>query len=369
MTRRTREQRPGDGAGRGATDLLAPRTSPAGEEHVPPAAQESSSRWRDRRALILLGGALVLAAAMVAGIALGSVRVPLADIWAVALGEQTGARRFIIVDLRLPRVLLAALVGMNLAIAGTILQSVTRNPLADPHLLGLSAGGGLAAVLLLKLAPATPTSALPPLAFAGSLAGALVVYLLAWRGGVTPARLLLAGVAAGALFGALTTGLLLTSRLTVQAIMSWLAGGFYGRSWPYLQILLPYSVLGSAGALLLARRLDVLALGDEPAAVLGVRVQRLRALLTALAALLTGSAVAVAGLIGFAGLVVPHIARMLVGGGHRYMLPLAALLGGALLVSADIVARTVAAPRELPVGIVTAVIGAPVFVLLLRRQP
>ena len=363
------DAQPGDPARTAASGLLTPSGDHGRAPPIDAMPAPGGARLRfDRRPLVLFGGVALLAAAMVAGIALGAVRVPLADIWSVLLGEQAGPQRYIIVNLRLPRVLLAALVGMNLAIAGMILQSVTRNPLADPHLLGISAGGGLAAVLALKLAPTTAVANLPPFAFAGSLLGAAIVYLLAWRGGVSPTRLVLAGVAVGALFAAFTTGLLLPSTLTIQAIMSWLAGGLYARSWPYVRILAPYSAVGGLLALLLARRLDVLALGDEPAAVLGVRVQRLRALLTGLAALLTGSAVAVAGLIGFVGLIVPHIARMLVGAGHRYALPLAALLGGALLVSADIIARTVAAPRELPVGIVTAAIGAPFFLYLLRRN-
>jgi iron complex transport system permease protein len=326
------------------------------------------TRRRDRRPLILLAVLLLLLVVMVAGIMIGSVRVSIGDIWAALTGEHTGGGRFIVWNLRLPRVLLAALVGMNLAIAGSILQSVTRNPLADPQLLGLSAGGALLAVLALRVAPAAAIGSLPPIAFVGSLAGALIVYLLAWRGGVSPARFILAGVAVGALFAAFTTGILLTSSLTVQAIMSWLAGGFYARSWPHVQTILPYSLLGIAGAMLLARRLDVLALGDEPASVLGVPVQRMRALLTGLAAVVTGSAVAVAGLIGFVGLIVPHAARMLVGSGHRYAIPVAALLGGALLVGSDLIARTVVAPRELPVGVVTAAIGAPAFLYLLRRR-
>jgi iron complex transport system permease protein len=342
---------------------------------APPATQAPAAepapgrqgRRLDRRPFVLGGGLLLLLAVMVTGIAVGSVRVPPADIWTGIFGDHTGTRPYIVWNLRLPRVLLATLVGMNLALAGAILQSVTRNPLADPHLLGLSAGGALAAVLVFHYVPGVTVGTLAPIAFAGSLAGAAAVYVLAWRGGVSPSRLILAGVAIGAIFAAFTTGLLLTTGLTTQAIMAWLAGGFYGRSWPHVRVLAPYWAIGLAGALLLARRLDVLALGDEPAAVLGVRVQRMRAILTALAALLTGSAVAAAGLIGFVGLVVPHAARLLVGSGHRYLIPMAAVLGGALLVGSDLVARTVAAPRELPVGIVTAVIGAPAFLVLLRR--
>lgn len=359
-----------------------PLTTPAGGRAVdgasvgtlaarpdgPPATAGGRRRQRDRRPLLLLIAAAILVMVMVAGVSLGSVRVSLADIWPALLGDHTGSGRFIVWNLRLPRVLLAVLVGMNLAVAGAILQSVTRNPLADPHLLGLSAGGALAAVLALHLAPAMAVGNLPPLAFGGSLLGAAIVYTLAWRGGVSPTRLILAGVAIGALFTAFTTGLLLSSSLTIQAIMSWLAGGLYARSWQYVRILAPYWAGGMVAAMLLARQLDVLALGDEPASVLGLRVQRLRALLTGLAALLTGSAVAVAGLIGFVGLVVPLVARMLVGSGNRYVLPMSALLGGSLLVASDLIARTVASPRELPVGIVTAAIGAPFFIYLLRSR-
>jgi iron complex transport system permease protein len=344
--------------------FAVPESHPAAS----PPARSRPARRLDRRPLVLLGAVLLLLALMVAGVALGSVRVSLGDIWAALLGQHTGAGRYIVWNLRLPRVLLAVAVGMNLAIAGAVLQSVTRNPLADPHLLGLSAGGALAAVAALKLWPALALGNLAPIAFVGSLTGAALVYGLAWRGGVSPTRFVLAGVAVAALLSAITTGLLMTSGLTVQAIMSWLSGGLYARSWSHLRVIAPYWAIGSVAALLLARRLDVLALGDEPAAVLGLRVQRLRALLTALAALLTGSAVAVAGLIGFVGLVVPHIARMLVGSGHRYLLPVAALLGGALLVASDLIARTAASPRELPVGIVTAVAGAPFFLYLLRRR-
>ncbi|MGE3599571.1 MAG: FecCD family ABC transporter permease [Dehalococcoidia bacterium] len=350
---------------------LHPATSavaPSDRTHRRPEPKAPMSRRRDRRPLILLAVLLLLLVVMVAGIMIGSVSVSIGDIWAALAGEHTGGGRFIVWNLRLPREQLAALVGKHLAVAGAILQSDPRNPLADPQLLGLSGGGALLAVLALRVAPGAAIGSLPPLAFAGSLAGALIVYLLAWRGGVSPSRLILAGVAVGALFAAFTTGILLTSSLTVQAIMSWLAGGFYARSWPHVETILPYSLIGIAGAMLLARRLDVLALGDEPAAVLGVRVQRLRALLTGLAAVLTGSAVAVAGLIGFVGLIVPHAARMLVGSGHRYAIPVGALLGGALLVGSDLIARTIVEPRELPVGVVTAAIGAPAFLYLLRRR-
>ena len=324
-------------------------------------------RRPDRRPVVLVAAVLLLAVTVVLGVAYGSVRVPMSDVWAALLGERTGGGRYIAWNLRLPRVLIAVLVGMNLGLAGALLQSLTRNPLSEPHLLGISAGGGLAAVLALRLWPGMPFTRLPALAFLGSLAGAALIYGLAWRGGVSPLRLVLAGVAVGALLGAFTTGILLTSQITLQTTMSWLAGGLNARSWPHLRTLVPYWAAGTVAVLALARTLDVLALGDEPASSLGLRVQWLRAGLTALVALLTGSAVAVAGIIGFVGLIVPHLARMLVGSRHAYLLPVAALFGGSLLVAADAVARTIAAPRELPIGIVTAVAGAPFFLWLLRR--
>ncbi|MBI2761744.1 MAG: iron ABC transporter permease [Chloroflexi bacterium] len=340
----------------------------------PEAPHRSSAHGRgaivsriDRRPFVLLGAAALLGVAIVAGVSLGAVRVPVSDVIGAILGDHAEGNRSIVWNFRLPRVVLAALVGINLGLAGALLQSLTRNPLAEPNLLGISAGGGLAAVLALKLDPATPFTELRWFAFLGALAGAALVYGLAWRGGVVPLRLLLAGVAVGALFTALTTGILLTSSLTLQSTMAWLAGGLAARSWEHLRAILPFSGAGVVASMLLCRKLDVLALGDEPATGLGLPVQWLRVGLTVVVAVLTGSAVAVSGLIGFVGLIVPHMARALVGPRHSYLLPVSALLGGSLLVSADIVARTIASPRELPIGIVTAVAGAPFFLYLLRR--
>ena len=320
----------------------------------------------DRRPLILLLGLLLLVGAGLVGAMAGAVRTPFADVWAALTGTRSG-RAALIWNLRIPRVLLAATVGANLALAGALLQSLTRNALAEPHLLGISAGGGLAAVLALKLNPATPFSQLPPVSFAGALLAAFLVYGLAWKQGVAPLRLVLAGVATGALLTALTTGILLTSQITLQTTMLWLSGGLSARTWSHLQALLPFTIGGLLVTVLLARALDVLALGDEPAAALGLPVQLVRGVVLAVVALLTGSSVAVAGLIGFVGLIVPHIARLLVGPRHAYLLPVSAILGGVLLVCADAIARTVAAPRELPIGIVTAVMGAPFFLWMLRR--
>jgi iron complex transport system permease protein len=259
-------------------------------------------------------------------------------------------------------------VGANLGIAGVLLQGITRNPLGDPHILGFSAGAGVAAVGLLRVAPEVPLALVPAAAFGGALASAALVYALAWRGGISPVRFALAGVAVAALFTALSTALIATSKLFTQAALAFLAGGLYQRGWEHVHQVWPYTLVGGVIALIVADSLNVLALGDDVARGLGMRVERTRALLAALAAVLTGAAVAVAGLVAFVGLVVPHIARLLVGSDQRAVLPLSALLGALLLVLSDSVARVVVAPGEIPVGIVTAIVGAPVLLILIRTR-
>jgi iron complex transport system permease protein len=276
--------------------------------------------------------------------------------------------RQIVWQLRVPRVLVAGLVGANLGIAGTLLQGITRNPLADPHIMGFSSGAGLAAIALLVWAPGYPVGLVAPVAFLGSLASAAVVYSLAWRGGLSPVRFALSGVAVAALFTALSAAAIATSDLFTQATLSFLVGGLFGRDWGDLRLIWPYTAAAGAVAIVVADALNVLTLGDDIARSLGMRVERTRLLLAALAALLTGSAVAVSGLLAFVGLVIPHAARLLVGGDYRLVMPLAALLGAGLLVFADTFARLVIAPAEIPVGIVTAVIGAPTLLLLVRTR-
>jgi iron complex transport system permease protein len=276
--------------------------------------------------------------------------------------------RQIVWQLRVPRVLVAASVGANLALAGVLLQGVTRNPLAGPHVLGLSAGAGFAAITIVIVAPGTPVELVAPAAFVGAIAAAAVVYALAWRGGISPVRFALSGVATAALFTALSTAVLASSDLFTQSVLSFLAGGLFARDWDDARQILPYTLAIGSGAIVVAGALNVLALGDDVARGLGMRVERTRLLLVVLAAALTGSAVAVSGMLAFVGLVVPHGARLLVGSDHRWIAPLAAVLGATLLVLADTFARIVIAPTEIPVGIVTAVIGAPVFLLLIRTR-
>lgn len=274
----------------------------------------------------------------------------------------------IVWELRLPRVLTAAAVGAGLAVAGAVMQSLTRNPLADPYLLGLSSGASLGAVSVLVLGVAL---LLPVAAFAGAMLALVAALSLAGSlGTITPSRTVLAGLAVGQLAAAATSFVIFWSATgdSYREILSWLLGSVAGATWTSVAIAgVAVVVLGTVltGA---SRRLDAFAFGDVAASALGVDVGRTRWTLLALVALLTGALVAVSGSIGFVGLILPHAVRLLTGAGHRRLLPLAALVGASFLIWADTLARTVFEPRELPVGIVTAFLGAPVFALILWRR-
>jgi len=306
---------------------------------------------------LLLGTVAVLA--LVASVVLGPAAVP----W----GEL--AHSDIVWSLRAPRAILAFLVGGSLGVAGAGLQALVRNPLADPFLLGLSGGAGLGAVVALALHLSGPW-ALPLAAFAGALAALGLVYRMGLVGGAAldPRILLLGGVAVGAFAAAITTAIVaLADAAELRNAFLWLWGGLSASSWDSVLLLALYAPLPLAVLLAAARPLDLLALGEEPARYLGADVEAVKRRVYLAASLLTAAAVAVSGVIGFVGLVVPHIARLAWGHRHRSLLPAAFIGGGALLAIADTLARTVVAPRELPVGVVTALIGVPVFALLLRR--
>ncbi|MBB5640693.1 FecCD family ABC transporter permease [Cryobacterium roopkundense] len=272
---------------------------------------------------------------------------------------------------RLPRVLMALLAGGGLALAGTLMQAVVRNPLAEPYILGVSAGAGVGAVLVIVLGSAVVGGlTLQAAAFGGALVATTAVYLFArQRGAISPTRLILAGVALGSLFSAITSYLTITTDAqNVFSVLFFLLGSVSAVTMN--QLAAPAVVL--AVVLLLAltqgRSLNALLMGDEAATSLGVSVQRLRGGLLVATALLTGTIVSVAGGIGFVGLVIPHVCRILVGSDHRRMLPAAVLAGGLFLALADLLARTVAAPTEIPLGILTALVGAPFFLWLMRRK-
>jgi iron complex transport system permease protein len=327
----------------------------------------------------LWAGVLVLAtiASIVLAVTVGPADITARDVWASVLhhlgvGESplTVLRDGIVWQLRMPRVLTAAAVGAGLAMAGAVMQALTRNALADPYLLGLSSGASLGAVSVLLLGLSV---LLPVAAFAGALAALLLTLLIARAGGagLAPTRTVLAGVAVSSLGAALTSFVVFWTATgdSYREILSWLLGSLAGADWTTVTIAAGALAAVGLPIVLSGRSLDAFAFGDTAAAALGVHVSRTRWLLLIATALLTGAMVSVSGSIGFIGLVLPHAVRLVVGARHRVLLPLSALVGAIVLIWSDTLARTLFDPRELPVGIVTAVVGAPLFILLLVRRP
>jgi iron complex transport system permease protein len=315
-------------------------------------------------------GLLLLALLVSLGLGLAAGTVPLApaEVWA-GLWHGDASSAVIVRDLRAPRVLLAFCVGGSLAVCGAALQAMIRNPLAEPYLLGLSGGAGLGAVIAIATR-AAGAWAVPIAAFAGAVAAVALVYRLSLVAGrrLDPRVLLLSGVVVGSFAGALMSAIIVLSPSAgIRNAFLWLLGGFGSASWQTLAVFAAYAVLplGLIGAS--ARSLDLIALGEEPAHHLGADVDRTRRLVYASTALLTAASVAACGIIGFVGLVVPHAVRTVSRPLHRSLLPLVFLAGGGFLVLSDVVSRTVVRPLELPVGVITALVGVPLFALLLRR--
>lgn len=319
-----------------------------------------------KRTFVMLVGLVSVVLTIFAGVSFGAVKIPFAEFWAAITQKEMTENYQILFQIRIPRVIVGALTGMNLALAGCILQGILRNPLADPGIIGVSAGAGVAAMLVMVLYP-EQTILVPIVAFLGALIATALVFLLSWERGIHPLRMILAGVAVGAFFGGAMSAIMVFHSDKIQGTVNWLAGGFQGRSWEHVKMILPYSVIGVAGTLIGARYLNALQLGDDMAKSIGTNVEKIRFCMVALAALLAASAVSVAGMLGFVGLVVPHMIRMMVGSDFEYLLPCSALFGAALVVGADTVARTAFSPIEVPVGIFMAFLGAPFFLYLLKK--
>ncbi|MFO7168647.1 MAG: iron ABC transporter permease [Chloroflexota bacterium] len=338
--------------------------------------------WAPASLWLPLGGAAaLLLVALALGVAIGSVYIAPEAALRLLLA-RAGLAPFpadlpaslerILLDIRLPRVALIALAGAALSCSGAAYQGLFRNPLADPYLIGVAAGAGLGAISVITLQSAgaliASPLAVPAGAFGGALVAVLVVYRLGsvgWYAGAT--TLILAGVAVGAIASSLSTYLMIRGGQQVTRVLTFLLGGYGGAGWSAVFVVAPVALAGIAALHLCARPLNLLLFGEEQAQRLGVDVRRARLVIVVAATLTTAAAVAFAGLIGFVGLVAPHTARLLVGADHRRVMPLATLGGAAFLVLADLVARTAAAPQELPLGVVTAVAGAPFFLYLLRR--
>jgi iron complex transport system permease protein len=334
-------------------------------------------RPRELTPALLVAGLATVAVAALVGLAVGPVPIDAGAILRSAaarlgLGADglSATESAILWELRAPRVALGLAVGALLGGSGAAYQGVFRNPLADPYLLGVAAGAGLGATLAIVTGASASGAAVPPAAFAGALlaVGATAVLSLRRRGGVGPAALILAGVAVAALLAAVQTYLLQRYADSLRVVYGWLLGRLSTAGWDDVLLVLPYLAVCAVLLVLAAPALDVLAVGDEEAATLGVRPGRTRALVVAVASLGTAAAVSVSGLIGFVGLLVPHGVRLLAGTANRRVVPLSMLAGAAFLVIADLVARTVQAPAELPIGVITALVGAPAFLLVLRSQ-
>jgi iron complex transport system permease protein len=337
-----------------------------------------------RKKILILGMlGLALVAAVVIAVALGAVYVPVfttAKIIASRLpligrlthGTWDATQETVILSVRLPRVLLALLVGMALALAGAIFQGLFRNPMADPSFVGSAQGAALGATIAfffgIKIGIGK-LSTVPLFAFAGSLLAIAIVYLITRTGGrVSVASLLLVGIAFSSFLASIVSTLMVISKDRLHNIFFWLMGGVAGANWDMVLAVIPFILIGSIVTVFFAKDLNLLMLGEERASQLGLEAERFKWIMLVITSLVVGAAVSVSGIIGFVGLMTPHIVRLLTGPDHRYLIPGSLLAGGLFLVLADTMARLVMAPSELPLGIVTAFFGAPFFIYLLKRR-
>ena len=299
---------------------------------------------------------------------IGSVRLPFDEVLrAFASDEQTTAR-VIVYYMRLPRNVMAILVGANLAVSGVLLQSVMKNPLADPGITGISSGAGVVAIFIILAAPGL-MGQLPLFAFIGAGIACLLVFLLAWKNNeVQPLRIVLAGVAVNAILGGFISLMSVLYSDRIRSAILWLNGSLVASTWNDVQVLFRYSLIGLVATLFLIRSANILQLGDVSAKNLGFNVTTTRLLVSVVAVFLAGVTTAMVGIVGFIGLIVPHAARMIMGSDHKYTIPFSMVLGGMVLLIADTLGRMVAVPIELPVGIITAIFGGPFFLYLLRKK-
>lgn len=326
-------------------------------------------RWGRRRAVGVVALVIVLVVAAILSVTFGARDVTAADIWSGLTGSTDTASAAAVAK-RVPRTILAILVGAALAVSGAVLQGATRNPLADPQILGINGGAGLAIVVGIAFFGLGSATSYIWVGLIGAAGAAVLVYAIGslGRGGATPLRLALAGAVSAVAFSSLTSAVLLPRINVMNEFRFWQIGGVGGATFETILQVLPFLLAGLVICLASSTALNTLALGDELAAGLGARVRTARLLSTGGAVILCGAATAVAGPIGFVGLVVPHMIRLLVGVDHRWLLPVSALGGAALLTLGDVVGRLVARPEEIEVGIVTALVGAPFFIALVRRQ-
>lgn len=320
-----------------------------------------------RRMVVLVGACVLLGVTVVLSLAVGNLGIPLKDVWHAVFTPDDSAHSLIVRTQRVPRTILGFTAGAALGTAGVLMQSLTRNPLADPRVMGVSSGASLGVVVAITLFGVETLPGYVWFGIAGALASGFLVYVLASRTGSSPVTLALVGAALNASFGAVVIGILTVDAQTFDQYRFWVTGSLVGRPADVTGQVLPFIAVGLLLALVSARGLDALALGDDVAAGLGARVVTTRFTAATAAVLLTGAAVAATGPIGFVGLAVPHFARALVGSDHRWLLAVSAPLGAAFLLASDVIGRVVILPDEVRAGVITAVLGAPILLFLVRR--
>lgn len=308
---------------------------------------------------------ILLVVGVVFSISVGSVNIPLNDIME---GIMTGGSGNvgIIRTIRIPRVIMGVLVGANLSVAGVLLQGVMRNPLADPGITGISSGASVVVMLILLYFPQT-SHMIPLYGFLGGLAACGMIYSLAWKKGITAVRIILAGVAVNSMLGGISSMISILNSESLAGVLNWMNGNLGKKSWNEVRLMLIYTGIGLALSIPMAKGCNLLSLGDKNAKSLGLNPNLQRVLISIAAVFLAGISTAFAGVIGFIGLVVPHVARLLMGSDHRILIPFSAILGAFVLVMADTLGRTVTAPYEIPVGVIMSVLGGPFFLYLLRK--
>lgn len=314
----------------------------------------------------IAGGILLLLLAVLIGISCGIADLSWQELKdSLFFGVQSENYRIVYL-IRMPRVFCGILAGTNLALVGCILQGILRNPLADPGIIGVTAGAGLFAMVIMIILPEI-TNLVPIAAFVGAMVAVAIVFALSWQRGVQPLRMILAGVAVAAFFGGAQTALMVFYSDRIQSTINWMAGGFQGASWSHVSMILPYTLLGLAAVFFISRWLNALQLGEDTARSIGLPVEKIRFVLLILAALLAASAVSVAGMLGFVGLVIPHMVRLVTGSDFDYLLPCSAIWGAAFVSMTDSAARLALAPVEVPVGVFMSFFGAPFFLYLLKK--
>lgn len=310
---------------------------------------------------------VLLVVLSIVAINVGSAGYSVKQILSALFSSDKSTVKVVVVNLRLPRLILALLIGASLSSSGAILQSVMRNPLADPGTIGVSAGAGTAATTILLLFPQL-TGSVPLFAFGGAALACFLIYTMAWKGGVDPTRIILSGVAINSVLGAYNALLQMLHTDSLEGVLAFMNGSLSGRSWEQVKVLSIYAGVGLLLSFLCIKSANTLQLGDEMAKSLGVNVSVTRVLLSAVSAFLAAATVSVAGMISFVGLVVPHISRILVGSDYKQMLPTSMLMGAVVLLAADTLGRTIVPGMEIPVGIVMSVVGGPFFLYLLRKR-